>query len=114
MTIGFSVSTTIFIYGSCVPPEWRGLCIPPNITVACTLACRLFRELKLGLIVGPMTEEAISNLVFREMVTIPLQHSQHAFELRTLDDVGVETGISGERNVCGDGCHSGEDIELGD
>ena len=64
------------------------------------MACRLFRELKLGLIVGPTPEEGISNLVVRDMGTIPLWQTEHSIELNSL---GIQTGTSKTWDVCGDG-----------
>jgi len=85
ITIGFSICNTIFIYYPSIPPEWNSLLLEPNITVASTLGCRLFRELKLGLYAEPMTERAISKIVFRDMGNIPRQPSGQGFELSTLD-----------------------------
>ena len=75
---------------------------PPNITIASIMACRLFRELKLGLFVKPMTEDTISNIVIRDIGTIPSQHSRFIFELRTLDDTGTDSGGSSRPHVWAD------------
>jgi hypothetical protein len=72
MTIGFSILTTLFIYKPATHDlGWNAMVVPPNVTVASIMACRIFRELKLGLIEGPITEEAISKLVFRDIGSIP-------------------------------------------
>lgn len=84
--------------------------IPPNITVASIMACRLFRELKLGLFADPMTEDMISNIVIRDMGTIPTEHSRFTFELRALDDPGADTGSTSERAAWGDEGRSDGDI----
>jgi len=91
ITIGFSICSSIFIYCPLIPPEWNGLLLEPNITVASVLGCRLFRELKLGLYAEPMTDRAISKIVFRD---IPWQPSGHGFELSTLD-TGTYAGGAG-------------------
>ena len=96
MTIGFSVCTTVFIYSPSVPSEWNGLLLEPNITVASIMACRLVRELKLGQFSDPMTEGAISQIVFIDMGNMPRQRSAHAFELRTDDGADIITGGTGE------------------
>ena len=75
------------------------------------MACRLFRELKLGLIVGPTPEEGISNLVVRDMGTIPPWQTEHSIELNSL---GVQTGISKTPDACGDGTPSRRSIDLED
>jgi hypothetical protein len=112
VTIGFSLCTTIFIYSSPLRAEWVGVFIPPNVTVASVMACRLFRELKLGLFPGPPTVGKISEILFRDVGIITQQHSGHAFELRTLDDAGTDTGTSAKRDVLGDKNHSDGGIEL--
>ena len=72
MTIGFSIVTTLFIYKPATHNlGWNAMVVPPNVTVASIMACRIFRELKLGLIKGPITEEAISKLVSRDIGSIP-------------------------------------------
>jgi hypothetical protein len=66
------------------------------------MACRLFRELKLGLFADPMAEKAISKLVGRDIGTITQHHSAHAYELRTFDGDRREaeyTGNVAHRNV---------------
>ncbi|KIM83629.1 hypothetical protein PILCRDRAFT_819269 [Piloderma croceum F 1598] len=95
MTIGFSLCTTIFIFNPATHSRWSAVFIPPNLTVASVMACRIFRELKLGLIVGPITgtEGAISKLVFKDIGYIPEQHSEHTFDLAIPDDATVTAGI---------------------
>jgi hypothetical protein len=90
LTIGFNICTVVFIYSPSVPPGWSTLFLVPNITVASVMSCRLFRELKLGLFVDPMGEEAMSKIVFRDMATIPRHQSGHAYELRTREDAGMD------------------------
>jgi hypothetical protein len=65
MMISFSICTAIFIYSPSVPPEWNSLFLLPNIAIARVMACRLFRELKLGLFIDRMSDRAISKIVFR-------------------------------------------------
>jgi|ERR1700690_4402736 hypothetical protein len=102
MTVGFSMCTTVFIYSPSIGSEWNGVCILVNVAVASAMACRLFRELKLGLIGGPMTEGAILRLVFNDMGHLPQHHSNHAFKLHVLDGTGSVLGEIG--NFWGSGC----------
>lgn len=60
----------MFIFKPAVHNGWNAMVVPPNVTIASIMACRMFRELKLGLIVGPISEGAISNLVFRDIGSI--------------------------------------------
>jgi hypothetical protein len=76
------------------------------------MACRIFRELKLGLIVGPITEGAISKLVFKDIGYIPEQHSEHTFDLATPDDATVTAGIGITHEV--NGSRSDQVIDLED
>lgn len=101
----------VFIYTPSVPSNQRGVFIPLNMTVSSIMACRLFRELKLGLIVGPTPEEGISNLVVRDMGTIPPWQTEHSIELNSL---GVQTGISKTPDACGDGTPSRRSSDLED
>ena len=78
------------------------------------MACRLFRELKLGLFIGPVSEGAISQLVFRDMCASPHHRDGDAFGLHTVDDAGVYAGIGGKREALGDENRSEGDIEMGD
>jgi len=91
LTIGFSVSNTVLLYAPSVAWEWRGLLLEPTFTIASILACRLFRELKLSLSMEPMTEGAISHVVFRDIGTIPQQSSGETSDLGTIDDLGTDT-----------------------
>lgn len=50
MTFGFGMAAIIGLYSDKVSLEYKGLMIIPNITVASVVACRLFRELRLGMI----------------------------------------------------------------
>jgi len=63
------------------------------------MACRLFRELKLGLFADPMAETAISKIVGRDIGTITQHHSAHAYELRTFDDTSEDTGNGDRREA---------------
>jgi len=90
LTISFSMCTAIFIYSSSVPPEWNSLFITPNIAVG-VMACRIFRELKLGLFADPITDRVILNIVFKDMGIIPQPQSGHVFELHNLGDAGGDT-----------------------
>lgn len=62
----------------------------PTFTIASIMACRLFRELKLGLSVEPMSERAISHIVFRDIGVVPQQSSGQILD--TIDDVGMDIG----------------------
>jgi len=63
------------------------------------MACRTYRDLRRGLFADPMTDGAISNLVFRDMGTIPQQQSEHVFEMRSLDDAGINASNDRMRGV---------------
>jgi len=94
LTIGFTICNAVFIDHPRIPPEWHNLLLEPNIAIASILACRLFRELKLGLFEDPMTEGAMSNIVFQDLAKISRQQSGHVLpELCTYD--GAETDASG-------------------
>jgi hypothetical protein len=54
------------------------------------MACRLFRELKLGLLKDPMPELAVSKIVFKDIINLPRQESEDEFELRALNDSGMD------------------------
>jgi len=99
VTIGVSMCTAIFIYSSSIPSEWNSLFITPNITVASIMACRIFRELKLGLFADPITDEAISNIVFKDMGAIPQPQSGHVFELHTLGDAGRDNSKGRQKSI---------------
>jgi hypothetical protein len=90
MTISFNISSTIFIYTPSVPPEWNGLFIPVNVTVASVMACRLFRKLALGLFKDPVTERTISKIVIRDMGTIPQRQSGDTLDQVPLDNTSTD------------------------
>lgn len=95
LTIGFTLCSVIFLcYCPTIPPEWRNLFLQPNITVASVLACRLFRELKLGLFMDSETEGAISGIVFQNGGKTPHHQRGGASGLRTYDGA-AETDTSG-------------------
>jgi hypothetical protein len=77
--IDFSVCTVIFVYTPSMHSVWDGVFIPPTVTVAITMAYRLFRELKLGLLTGPVVEGAISDVVFRDIGNITEQYTGRTF-----------------------------------
>jgi hypothetical protein len=83
-----------------VPTVWNALFVPINATVTSVMACRLFRELKLDLLINPMADGVISKVVNRDMGSIPQQGGD------------VELGIETTRGVSGNNIYSGEDIEL--
>jgi hypothetical protein len=95
-----------------VPTAWNALFVPINATVTSIMACRLFRELKLDLLINPMADGVISKVVNRDMGSIPQQQSEHAFALYPIDEGDVEIGIETTRGVSGNNIYSGEDIEL--
>jgi hypothetical protein len=84
----------IFLSYPPIPPEWHNLILQPNITIASILACRLFRELKLGLFMDSETEGAISRIVFQDLGKISHHQSGGTSELRTYDGA-AETDTSG-------------------
>jgi hypothetical protein len=99
MTIGFNICNVIFIYSPSVPQEWQSLLLMPNITVASIMACRTFRELKLGLFADPMVDGTFSNVVFRDMAAITQQPNEDSFELHTLDP-DMNADGAGKRDAC--------------
>jgi len=64
------------------------------------MACRIFRALKQGFIVGPMTKEVMSNLVFRDIGSTPYQPSENALEVK---DQAEDSGSGTTRNCQADG-----------
>jgi hypothetical protein len=86
--------------------------LPINVTVASIMACRLFRELKLGLLVDPISEELISEIMIRDIGTEPRQQSEHAFELHIFDDERAGVDIGTLKDFWEDEHSSDEEIEL--
>lgn len=113
ITIGTTICTTTFIYSPSVTAGWRPLFVPINATVASVMACRLFRELKLDLLVNQMDDRVISKIVDRDIGSIPSlppQHSDHASAPHRTGE--VDLGIESTHGVSGNNIYSGEDIEL--
>lgn len=54
-TISTNVVVAIMTMAPDIPEASRGLLIMPSVAIQSVMACRLFRELKLGLIVDPVT-----------------------------------------------------------
>lgn len=52
MTVGINMATVICLYNNKIALEYKGLMTIPNVSVASIMACRLFRELRLGIIPG--------------------------------------------------------------
>jgi hypothetical protein len=70
-------------------PEWHGLFLEPNLTIASILACRLVRELKLGVYENLMSQHAILKIVIRDIA-----------ELRTHDSADMDTyNVKKRQNV---------------
>jgi hypothetical protein len=61
------------------------------------MACRLYMELRLGLFADPITDGAISKVVFKNIGIIHQQHSGDTSELRSLDDEDVDTDSGRQR-----------------
>jgi hypothetical protein len=76
------------------------------------MACRLFRELKLDLLLNPMADGVISKVVDRDIGSIPQQQSEHTFALYPINEGDVDINIETTRGVSGNNIYSGEDIEL--
>jgi hypothetical protein len=112
ITISFNICTTIFIYNPSIPAVWNPLFVPINATVTSIMACRLFRELKLDLMLNPMADGVISKVIHRDIGSIPQQQSEHAFALYTIGEGDVDVGIEATRDVSQNNIYSGEDIEL--
>jgi len=110
VTVAFNILTTIFICSPSLRLQWKGTFVPLNLTISSVMACRVFRELKLGLIIGPMSEGAISELVFRDVVRVK-QQTEHSIELHRLDNVSVQTGIANIPRVYSDLSHSHGSLE---
>jgi hypothetical protein len=100
MTIGFNICTTVSIYHPPTHAQWRAVFVPLNITIASVMACRIFRALKLGFIVGPMTEGAMSNLVFRDIGSVSYQPSENTVDV---DNQAEDSGSGTTRNCQVDG-----------
>ncbi|KIM86339.1 hypothetical protein PILCRDRAFT_4842 [Piloderma croceum F 1598] len=92
LTIGFSICTVVFIYSPAIQPEWHNLVLEFNIAISSVTACRLVRELKLGLFREANTEIVVSNVVFRDMGIVSQQESGSTSELDTRGTIGVDTG----------------------
>jgi len=83
----------VFIYSPAIHPEWHNLILEFNIAISSVTACRLVRELKLGLFWEEKTEIMVSNVVFRDIgIIVPHQESEGASELGTGDTTGIDTG----------------------
>lgn len=102
-TIGFSICTAAFIYSPLVPPEWNGLFLPPNVTVASVMACRLFRELKLGIVKDGTTEVSVISKMMFKGGRDNVQRSEIAFEMRDLSDPGTGSGFTDSLRYAHDG-----------
>jgi hypothetical protein len=91
-------------YPEVLPPTYKCTCramfVLLDITITSVMACRIFRVLKLGFMVGPMTERAMSNLVFRDIGSISYQPSENAVEV---DNQAEDSGSSTTRNCQVDG-----------
>jgi len=95
LTIGFSICVVVFIYSPSISPEWNSLFLDPNITITSIMACRLFRELKLGQLEDPIAELKITKIVFRDMGSLPQQEHGDGSESRTLNNAG-DIGTEGK------------------
>ena len=85
MMISVTMWNIVFIYGLPAKSEWSSaLSIPLNLTVASLMGCRLFRELKLGLlnVDGLPSDGALSSLVFGDLANIS-HRTGHEVELQT-------------------------------
>ena len=69
----------------------------PNITITSIMACKIFRDLSLGLFDDPMAEGEISKIVFRDMAAVAPQPSESTYELRTFDDAATNIGGAGRQ-----------------
>ena len=61
MVIGFSLATAATTLIAEIPNDW-GLLAFPSIAIQSVMACRLFRELKLGVIVDPWIDQTGINV----------------------------------------------------
>jgi hypothetical protein len=91
LTIGFNICTVVFIYSPAIQPEWHNLILEFNIAISSVTACRLVRELKLGLFRETKTEIVVSNVVFRDMGIVSQPESGSTSELDTPGTIGVDT-----------------------
>jgi len=96
LTIGFTTCNAVFNLHPDIPPEWHSLFLEPNITVASLLACRLVRELKLGVFDDAIDAHAVSKIVFRDIGFISQEDSERTSELHTHDDTGMNTSDANE------------------
>jgi len=71
-----------------VPPELKGLFAPINVATASVMACRLFRQLKLGLIENTtISTLELSNIAFSTTHT-HFKQREHTFELHSPSKAG--------------------------
>jgi hypothetical protein len=100
LTIGFTICTAAFIYSPVIPPGWHNLFLEPTVAIASIMACRLFRELKLGLLAHGSTEGVFSTVVLTDVDSISQQQSGRAFEMYMYyHDGDMNTGDNGVQDT---------------
>ncbi|KZP23854.1 hypothetical protein FIBSPDRAFT_951745 [Athelia psychrophila] len=67
-TVAFGVASVACMYSERIPIEFRGMVVPMHVSIASILGCRIFRELKLGIIPhnSMFTNLDLGALVFAE------------------------------------------------
>lgn len=73
VSIGFSIAIALFSKG--ISPYWRGQFVPLALVIPTVMACRLFREVRLGLIaegetIPTLEEVAVSSATFANSYTV--------------------------------------------
>jgi len=91
VVISFAICTLVFIYGLPSSPL-RGVIITPNAAMACLMSCRLFRNLKLGLLTDSSSEGTLSTFICQSITSRP----DDLIELRVLGDPSSTVGEAGE------------------
>jgi len=73
LTIGLNVTAVMTTLIPGVPDKWWGLLTMPNIAMQSVMACRLFRELRLGAIVDILAEDAdiFTSMMFASVTSHP-------------------------------------------
>jgi len=91
-TIGLSITTTVMVLSSSVPPVFHALFSVPNIALESAMACRVFRDVKLGLIKDAhfTTNGPSSSMQFKNSGSFALKQS--TFD--NLRNIQVNVGIT--------------------
>jgi hypothetical protein len=80
--ITVTMSTVTFLL--CLPEKstWKSITVTVNVTAASVMACRVFRELKLGFYADPTTVDGLSGISSKDVPGEELDE----IELHSLED----------------------------